>query len=380
MIIKNCKLFIEGEFREGNIEFGQTIEKIGLDLDESKEAVLDACGAYLIPGLIDVHTHGAMNHDASDGDLDGLKTMGSYYAENGVTSWCPTTMTLKEHELKKAVEAIRDYEDLRSKDSLLSSKVVGIHMEGPFVSKEKCGAQNPDNLADPDVDFFNRLQEASGNLIKLITLAPELPGSMNFIKEVGHNVAISIGHTMADYETAMAAFDAGANHATHLYNAMPALGHRAPGVIGAAFDSGAFVELITDGFHIDPSVIRMTAKTFGNRLVLISDSLRCAGMPDGEYELGGQMITMADGKAYMSGTTTIAGSSISLMEGMRRAISYGVPLEDAITAATITPAKSIGVENKIGSIAIGKAADLVLLDKELNVVQVFIDGEPISHP
>lgn len=411
MIIKNANIFIDGEFVKGSISFGKTIEKIWTpnaevelagsdgvsastidDLESARvseftvEEIIDAKGAYLIPGLIDVHTHGAMNCDASDGDLDGIKTMARYYASEGVTSWCPTTMTLKEPELTKAVESIRDYELTRE----CGAKVAGIHMEGPFVSKEKCGAQNPDNLALPDIEMFNRLQAASGNLIKLITIAPELDGAVDFIKEISKSgsdsasgscsgsVAVSVGHTTANYETAMAAFDAGADHVTHLFNAMPPLAHREPGVIGAAFDSGAYVELITDGFHIHPTVIRMTSDLAWGDLILISDSLRCAGMPDGDYELGGQMITMKDSKAYISGTNTIAGSSISLMEGLRRAVSYGINLEDAIEAATMTPALSIGVSDKVGSIEVGKAADLVLLDNDLNVLNVFIDGEPIN--
>ena len=372
MIIKNAKVFLNNEFAQFDVEFGDTILRIEKNLDDTDE-VIDAAGCFLIPGLIDVHTHGAMNADASDGDSLGLEEMGRFYAAEGVTGWCPTTMTLKESDLKDAVTAISNY----SRPSNCA-KILGIHMEGPFVSREKCGAQNPYNLSLPEIEMFQRLNEASGGLIKLITLAPELSESIEFIEEISKVCNISIGHTTADYDTAIAAFKAGANHATHLFNAMPPLGHRAPAVIGAAFDADAYVELITDGIHIHPSVIRMTHKMFGDKLVLISDSLRCAGMPDGEYELGGQMITMKDGKALLTGTETIAGSSIHLMEGLRRAVSFGIPLEDAIAAASINAAKSIGMEDTVGSIEIGKAADLVLLDDNLKVEKVFIDGKQIS--
>ncbi len=385
MIIKNVKIFINRKFVNGTIEFSDVILSIDAENDilingdsnsQSNPGnidIIDGSGCYLIPGLIDVHTHGAMNADASDGSTEGIETMGRYYAAQGVTGWCPTTMTLKEPELAKAVSSIADYER-----PINGAKVLGIHMEGPFVSKEKCGAQNPDNISLPNLDLIHRLNDISGGLIKLITIAPEVPGAIDFIKEASKEFTISVGHTMADYDTALNAFRSGANHATHLFNAMPPLGHRDPGVIGASFDGGAMVELITDGFHISPSVIRITHQLFEDRLILISDSLRCAGMPDGDYELGGQMITMTDGKAYMKGTTTIAGSSIHLIEGLRRAVSFGIPLEDAVLAATFSPAKSIGVDNEVGRIAVGRAADLVLLDKDLNVKHVFIDGQSIK--
>ena len=226
--------------------------------------------------------------------------------------------------------------------------------------------------------MFHRLNEASGGIVRLVTVAPEEPGAIDFIREVSRVCTVSVGHTTADYDTAMAAYAAGASHATHLFNGMPSLLHREPGVIAAASDAGASVELICDGLHIHPAVVRLTHRLFGEKLVLISDSLRCAGMPDGDYELGGQPITMKDGRATLTGTDTLAGSSIHLMEGLRRSVSFGVPLETAVTAATLTPAKVIGRADEIGSLAVGKCADLVVLDKELNLKAVYIDGKRIS--
>lgn len=369
MRIQNAKVFVDGAFVDGGIEFDRRITAVGA---VDGPADLDGEGCYVIPGLVDIHTHAAMGEDASDGRPEGMPVMSRYYAAGGVTSWCPTTMTLKEPVLTKAMHVIRDF--VRPEDG---AKVAGINLEGPFLCYAKRGAQAAENLHAPDAEMFKRLNEASGGIVRLVTVAPEEQGAIAFIREVSKIAAVSIGHTTADYDTAMAAYQAGATHATHLFNAMPSLLHRAPGVIAAASDAGATVELITDGLHIHPAVVRMTQRLFGEKLVLISDSLRCTGMPDGEYTLGGQPITMKDGKATLTGTDTIAGSSIHLMDGLRRAVSFGVPLEAAVTAATLAPAKVIGREHEIGSLAAGKCADLVLLDRDLNLKAVYIDGKRI---
>lgn len=369
MKITNAKVFRNGRFETGGIAFSDRIEAIGPDVTDG----VDAQGCYLIPGLIDIHTHAALGADASDGDPEGLTVMSRYYAAEGVTSWCPTTMTLKEPELTRAMHAIRDFERPAN-----GAKIAGVHLEGPFLNLKKCGAQNPDNLHAPDVAFFDRLNAASGGRVRLVTVAPEEPNAMDFIRAVSKVCTVSIGHTTASYDIASEAYAAGASHATHLFNAMPPLAHREPGVVAAAMDAGATVELITDGLHIHPAVVRLVHRLFGEKLVLISDSLRCAGMPDGEYELGGQPITMKNGKATLTGTDTLAGSSIHLMEGLRRAVRFGVPLEAAITAATLAPARAIGAADTIGSLESGKAADFVLLDPDLHVKSVYIDGSLLA--
>jgi len=367
MRITNAKVFIGREFVDGGIEFDEKFISIGKIEGEA----FDAQGCYIIPGLIDIHTHAAMGADASDGDIDGMNTMSKYYASLGVTSWCPTTMTLKEDTLSVAMETIKNF---RREEA--GAKVAGINLEGPFVCYAKRGAQAAENIHTPDSQMFNRLNEKSGGIIKLVTVAPEEPNAMEFIKEVSKICTVSLGHTSADYYTAVMAYENGASHATHLFNAMPSLHHREPGVIAAASDYGATVELITDGFHVHPSVIRLTNRLFRDKLILISDSLRCAGMPDGDYTLGGQPITMAGGKAVLSGTDTLAGSSIHLMEGMRRSVKFGITLENAVYAASTAPAKVIGATD-IGSIEKGKFADFVMLDKDLNVKKVFINGKPV---
>ena len=336
--ISNANVFLDGRFVTGGIEFSDVVEAVG----PAVTGGTDLGGCYVIPGLIDVHTHGAMNEDASDGSPEGLVKMARYYAAGGVTSWCPTTMTLKEPVLTKSMEAVRDFQ--RPADG---AKVAGVHLEGPFLSLKKCGAQNPDNLHAPDAQLFHRLDEASGHRVRLVTVAPEEPGALPFIREVSRTCTVSLGHTTADYDTAVAAYEAGASHATHLFNAMPALNHREPGVAAAALDAGATVELITDGFH---------------------------GMPDGDYELGGLPITLTEGVARLRGSSTLAGSSIHLMDGLRRAVSFGVPLEAAVYAATAAPAKAIRRDHEIGTLALGLAADFLVLDKDLNLKAVYVDG------
>jgi N-acetylglucosamine-6-phosphate deacetylase len=369
MRITNAKVFVNGAFVTGGIEFADVISAVGTAVTGNSDLAFDGC--YVIPGLVDIHTHAAVGEDASDGSAEGMVKMSRYYAAGGVTSWCPTTMTLKEPELTKAMHTIRDF--VRPADG---AKVAGVNLEGPFLCYAKRGAQNAENLHAPDVAMFNRLNEASGGIVRLVTVAPEEPGAIAFIREVSKTCTVSIGHTTADFDTAAAAYAAGASHATHLFNGMPSLLHREPGVIAAASDAGATVELITDGLHIHPSVIRLTHRLFGEKLVLISDSLRCAGMPDGDYELGGQPITMKNGRATLTGTDTLAGSSVHLMDGLRRAVSFGVPLEAAVTAATATPAKVIG-RTDIGTLAEGKRADLVVLNPDLTLKAVFVDGAQV---
>ena len=369
MRIKNAEIFQNGRFSSGGLEFGEKIISFSNDAD----AELDAQGMYLIPGLVDIHTHGAMNEDASDGSAEGLVKMSRYYAYGGVTAWCPTTMTIPVDEIETALRTIAAFE--RPVDG---ARLAGINLEGPFLSMAKRGAQAASSIKTPDIELFKKFYALSCGKIRLMTLAAESVGGIEFASEVSKLCTVSLGHTTADYDTAMRAYSAGASHATHLYNGMPALAHREPGVIGAARDSGATVELICDGLHIHPSVIRATFAMFPGRVALISDSLRCAGMPDGDYMLGGQPITMSSGKAVLKGTTTLAGSSIHLMEGLRRAVSFGIPLEDAVSAVTEIPARAIRMDNELGRLEAGRNADFVLLDKELNVNAVFIGGQKIK--
>lgn len=367
MVIGNANVFLDGVFQKASLTIeGKRITAIG---PADAPCDVDAQGRYLVPGFIDIHTHGAMNEDFSDGNAAALPKMSRYYARCGVTSFLATTMTLKEDTLTHAMHAIRDF--IRPEDG---AKCAGIHLEGPFLSYAKRGAQAAENLHAPDAALFHRLNRASGGLVRLVTVAPEEDGAIPFIREVSRVCTVSLGHTTADYDTAMEAFRAGASHATHLYNGMPPFAHRAPGVVGAAFESGATVELICDGMHIHPTVMRATHRLFGKNLVVISDSLRCAGMPDGQYELGGQPIEVKNGRATLLGSNTLAGSSSNLLEELKILVNLGIPLEDALFAMTAAPARAAGLDAHIGSIAPGMQADLLLLEPDLSLSAVYVDG------
>jgi len=364
MLIKNAKVFIGKSFADADVLFEDTILAVG---KLPGEADIDAGGAYLIPGLVDIHTHGAMGEDFSDGNAAGMQPMADYYAAHGVTSFLATTMTLKEEVLTPAMEVIRDFKNEKG------ARCAGVHLEGPFLGYAKRGAQAAENLHVPDKDMFDRLNAASGGRVKMVTVACEEPGAMDFISHVSRYATVSLGHSSCDYDQAMEAFGRGASHATHLFNGMDGLHHRKPGIVAAAMDAGASVELICDGLHIHPAVIRLVHRLYGDKLNLISDSLRCAGMPDGDYMLGGQPITMSGGKATLTGSDTLAGSSISMLDALRNVVAFGLPLEDAVYAASTAPAMAAGLADT-GEIKCGKRADLLLLDEKLELRAVFVGG------
>ena len=334
--------------------------------------VLDAAGCYVIPGLVDVHFHGCVGEDFSDATPDGLQRMADYELSQGVTYICPAGMTLLEPELTAICKNAAAH---RSKNAG-GAELVGLHLEGPFLSMAKKGAQNGDFLHAPDVAMLRRLQEAAEGCVKLVTVAPEEPGGLDFVKATtADGIHVSVGHTTADYDTASAAFAAGADHATHLYNGMPPLHHRDPAVIGAASDaSHVMPELICDGVHIHGSVVRLTFQLFGKeRVILISDSLRATGMPDGQYPFGGQEIEVHGNRATIVGhPETLAGSVTSLMGCLRQAVKFGIPLADAVRACSYNPARSIGIEDRTGTLEEGKEASFVLLDQETLSIRAIV--------
>ena len=375
MIIKGGQVFdLENGFVQRDLYTeGQLISTASGD-----EQVLDASDCYVIPGLVDVHFHGCVGEDFSDATREGLQRIADFELSEGVTYICPTSMTLPEETLMEICQNVAAHRV----ENTGGAEVVGAHLEGPFLSYAKRGAQNEAYLRDPDADMLARLQEASGGCVKLMTMAPEQPGGIDFIKKATElGVTVSVGHTTADYDTAMAAFRAGASHATHLYNGMPPIHHRAPAVIGAAFDSpGVRAELICDGIHIHGAMVRLTFRLFGaDRMVLISDSLRATGMPDGQYPFGGQEIEVHGNRATIVGhPETLAGSVTSLMGCLRQAVSMGIPTADAVRACTYNPASAIGIDDRAGTLDIGKEASIVLLNKnDLSVCAIVFKGQLI---
>jgi N-acetylglucosamine-6-phosphate deacetylase len=340
---------------------------------------IDASGCYVIPGLVDVHFHGCVGEDFSDASPDGLQRMADYELSRGVTYICPAGMTLPEDQLTAICENAAAH---RAK-ATHGAELAGLHLEGPFLCDAKKGAQNGAFLHAPDLDMLRRLQKAANGLVRLVTVAPEQPGAMEFIQgAAGDGITVSIGHTTADYDTACDAMDHGASHCTHLFNAMPPFTHRAPGVIGAAFDHPAVrAELICDGVHIHPSVVRAAFRLFGpERMVLISDSLRATGMPDGQYPFGGQMIEVRGNRATLAHDPgTLAGSVTDVMGCLRQAVSFGIPLAQAVRAASYNPACAIGIADRAGSLDTGKEASLVLLDQQdLSIRTILFKGEIVT--
>ena len=365
MIIKRGKVFQEdGNFLEQTLYVNdhRLVDKAEYQYDGE---VIDAEGLLVLPGLVDIHSHGAAGEDFSDGNPEGLKKILQYEKRCGITSYCPTSMTFPKERLRQIFASIKGAQTEEG------AKVVGINMEGPFLDPAKKGAHVEKWIAAPDVAFVRELNQDADGLVRLVTLAPNMDGAEEFIKEMHEEVCISLGHTAADYDCASRAMKLGAHHVTHLYNAMQPFGHRAPGLIGAAMDDPeCMVEMICDGIHIHPSVIRATFKMFGpERVVLISDSMMATGMENGTYQLGGQEVTMKDCKATLK-DGTIAGSATNLYDCMRKVISFGVPVEEAIFAATRNPAKSIGIYDEVGSLSVGKEADILLVDDDFALKKV----------
>lgn len=372
MILQNAKVYTEEKtFRDGTIYVqGGTFCAAPAD-----GPVLDAGGCYAIPGLIDLHLHGCMGYDFCDGTSEAIRQIAAYELSAGVTAFAPATMTLPCGELERILSVAAEYVRQPSE----GADLVGVNMEGPFISRVKKGAQDARHIVPCSVEAARRLVDAGQGLVKFLAVAPEEnPGFAEFIARMKGRTTISLAHTNADYDTAMAAFAAGAGHAVHLYNAMPPFTHRAPGVIGAVMDSPHVdAELICDGVHIHPSAVRAAFRMLGaDRIVFISDSMRATGMPDGRYTLGGLDVDVTGNRAVLASDGALAGSATNLLDCMRTAVrEMGIPLTDAVACATINPARSLGIDNWYGSIRPGKKADFLLLDMELNLKAVVKDGK-----
>ena len=374
MIIKNALIYTPRHtFEKGSILIREG-RIVPFGTPEEDEEVLDAEGLYALPGLVDIHFHGAMGKDFCDGTEEAIQTLADFEASKGVLAICPATMTFSEEILNGVMDAAAAHKNGKGAD------LVGINMEGPFISPKKVGAQNPEYVHTADIEMFRRLQKRANGLIKLVDVAPEEPGALDFIRACRDEVRISIAHTCTDYDTAIAAFVAGATHMTHLYNAMPGITHRAPGPIIAALEKGAEVELITDNVHIHPAMVRFTFRTFGDdHMILIADSMMACGLPDGQYSLGGQAVTVEGRRATLTEQPgTIAGSATCLYDCMKVAVrEMNVPLESAVRAASENPARSIGIDADYGSLAAGRYGNVILADADLNIQAVIQKGTRI---
>lgn len=387
MIIKNADVFTEDARFEKKtivIKDQKIVDVLNATEDAASrypdEDIVDATGCYAIPGLTDLHFHGCMGHDFCEGTDEAIDIIAAYEGAQGITTICPATMTLARETLSGICKNAGAYADAHKEHSDGKAILCGINLEGPFISLAKKGAQNPEFIQKADIEMFRQLSSDSRGLVKTIAIAPEEPGAMEFIDALKDDVVISIAHTSADYDIAKEAIDRGAHHVTHLYNAMPPLVHRAPGVIGAACDNDScHVELICDGIHIHPATVRATFKMFGDdRIILISDSMEATGMADGQYALGGLPVTVRGNLATLA-DGTIAGSATNLMDCLRTVVrSMGIPLESAVKCAAVNPAREIGIYDNYGSITPGKAANIVLLEKgSLDTKVVYILGKAV---
>lgn len=376
MIIKNGQVFnSNGRFIPADVELaGDRIVKVAPAGTLHGDEELDAAGKYVTPGFVDIHIHGAAGSDFCDG-MDGsdkyVRAMQKYLGSQGVTSFLGTTMAFSEEILDRIFDTARPIFGQEGYGAVLR----GVNMEGPFFNKAKKGAQAEKYIIDPDWEMFQRLWERSGHNIRLVDVAPELPGALEFAQKASKLCTVSIAHTCATYEEATAAFANGFTHTTHLFNAMPAFTHRAPGVVGAASDFAEHIEMICDGIHLNPSVVRAVFNMFGpDRVCIISDAMQACGMPNGEYSLGGQKVFMTDGLATLA-DGTIAGSAANLYDCMRRVVSFGIPVEQAVLSATAVPARELGRQGELGMIADGLPADFVVCGEDLSRRAVYLGGQ-----
>lgn len=369
-IVNGRILMPDREIRGKALLFGERV--IGIDDPTGAEEVIDAGGRYVAPGLVDVHIHGYLGADASDGDADGLRRMAKGVLANGVTSFLPTTMTVSWDMLETVFGQIKGLMAESRNAGFDGAEILGCHAEGPFINPKRKGAQAGEHILPPDAEKILPYAD----VIRILTLAPEMPGGEECIRILKEktDIVLSVGHTDADFDQAMAAVRAGANHATHLFNAMPPLAHRAPGTVAAMLEADAYCELIADTFHVDRRLFPLLRKIKGDRLTLITDCTRAGGMPDGEYTLGGQPI-FVEGVACRLRDGTIAGSVLKLNDAVRNWRDYAhAPMYEAVRAASLAPAESIGLADKKGSLTSGRDADIILMDDDCRVSAAWVRG------
>ncbi|MBR4295972.1 MAG: N-acetylglucosamine-6-phosphate deacetylase [Clostridia bacterium] len=373
-VITNGKIILKDKILENSaLVYSDVIEGIiSAESVPSDAEIIDARGGFISPGFIDLHIHGYLGKDVCDGEEESIRTISKGIIANGVTGYLPTTMTVDMKVIKKSLEVLRALK--KESESWEGSEILGCHAEGPFISESKKGAQDPKYILSPDAEFVKEYSD----IIKIISLAPEEDtADFSAIREINKetDVVISMGHTSADYDTAMASISNGVKHATHLFNAMTPLAHRAPGVVGAALTSDVSCELIVDTFHVSPALYDMLYKLKGRKLCFITDCLPAGGLPYGEYTLGGNKIVYRDIVCRLE-DGTVAGSVLQLNKGVWNVYKNStIPLCECVNCASLNPAQTIGVADRKGSIEIGKDADIVILDNEFNVLKTIKKGE-----
>ncbi|MFI0371564.1 N-acetylglucosamine-6-phosphate deacetylase [Actinomadura sp. 1N219] len=334
------------------------------------EEVIDLGGRHIVPGFVDMHVHGGAGASYQLGRPDEVRSAAGYHLAHGTTTTIASLVTGAPDDLASAVASLADL--------AADGVIAGVHLEGPYLARDRCGAHNPSLLRAPDLAEFHRLVRLGRGHVRMITLAPELPGALDLVREAADTgVIAAVGHTDAPGATARAAFDAGARVATHLFNAMRPLHHREGGPVAAAVnDPRVTVELINDGVHVEAAVVRLAFAAAGpSRVALITDAMAAAGMGDGDYSLGGMDVEVRDGRAILAGGTSIAGSTITMEDAFRRAVrDVGVPIHQAAEAASLTPARALGISSRVGSLETGKDADLAVLDEDLRIAWVMKRG------
>lgn len=361
------------------------LEKTSLTYDEkfvtigkNEEGLQELPEEYVVvPGFIDEHVHGAAGSDAMDGTMEDLGKIANALASEGTTAFLATTMTQSPENITKALKAVKAYRELSPESG---AEILGVHLEGPFISKDFVGAQPIEYLAKPSVEVFKKYQDASGDCVRIVTLAPEVEGSTELIKYlVSQNIVASIGHTNATYVDVKKAVEVGATNLTHTYNAMKPLHHREVGTVGSGFLFDELnCECICDGIHVSGPAIQLLHKNKpADKMTLITDAMRAKHMPDGVSELGGQVVIVKNGEARLE-NGTLAGSVLKMNNAVKNVMKFlNLPLEEVVKLASQNPAKNLGVFDQMGSIKEGKRADFVILDKDLNVVQTVRNGKVI---
>ncbi|EEP72011.1 N-acetylglucosamine-6-phosphate deacetylase [Micromonospora sp. ATCC 39149] len=330
-------------------------------------------GHWIVPGFVDMHTHGGGGHTYTTGDAESARQAAAFHLGHGTTTMLASLVSSPFELMRAATTAFRPLVE--------EGTLAGVHFEGPYLSSARCGAQNPQFLRDPAVDELAELIELGGGAVRMVTLAPERDGALEAIKLLtAHRVVAAVGHTDATYDQTRAAVAAGASVGTHLFNGMRPMHHREPGPVVALLDTPNVVcELVADGVHLHDKMLTFVTATAGpERVALVTDAMSAAGMPDGEYELGGQTVTVADGVARLAADGAIAGSTLTMDAALRHAVHAGVPMADACRMVATTPARAIGLGDQVGALQVGLRADLVVLDDDLNVIRVMRGGSWIK--